>query len=81
MEVNVTPELEKRLSDFAAQSGLSPDEVVEDALSGYFEDLAETRAMLDRRYDEIESGKVTLIPGEEAFARLRANIEARRGST
>ena len=68
-----------RLSDFAAQSGLSPDEVVEDALSGYFEDLAETRAMLDRRYDEIENGKVKLIPGEEAFARLRANIEARRG--
>ena len=80
MEVRVTPELEKKLSDFAAQSGLSPDEVVEDALSGYFEDLAETRAMLDRRCDEIETGKVTLIPGEEAFARLRANIEARRGS-
>lgn len=35
--------------------------------------------MLDRRYDEIESGKVRLIPGVEAFARLRANIEARRG--
>lgn len=43
-----------------------------------FDELAETRDLLDRRYDEIESGKVKLIPGEEAFARLRARSEARR---
>jgi len=34
--------------------------------------------MLDSRYDEIKSGKVKLIPGEEVFARLRAKSEARR---
>lgn len=39
---------------------------------------AGTREMLDRRYDDIKSGKVKLIPGEEAFARLHERIDARR---
>ena len=43
-------------------------------------ELAETREMLDRRYDEIESGSVKLIDGEEAFARLHERIDARRNS-
>ena len=34
---------------------------------------------LDGRYDELESGRVQLIPGDEAFARLRAKSVARRG--
>lgn len=67
----------KKLADFAAQSGLSPHDVVAEALNGDFDGLAETRAMLDRRYEAVESGKVKLIPGVEAFARLRANIETR----
>ena len=37
-----------------------------------------TRNMLDRRYDEIESGEVTPIGGEESFARLHERIDARR---
>ena len=43
-----------------------------------FDELAETREMLDRRYDGIKSGKVKLIPGHQAFARLHERIEARR---
>jgi len=34
--------------------------------------------MLDRRFDGIQSGKAKLIPGNEAFARLRDRIAARR---
>lgn len=49
-----------------------------DAVAGMFGELAETQSMLDRRYDEVESGKVELIDGEEAFARLRERIDARR---
>ena len=36
------------------------------------------REMLDRRYDEIKSGRVKPIDGEEAFARLRRKGEERR---
>ncbi len=33
---------------------------------------------LDRRYDDIESGRVMLAPGEEVFAGIRAKIDAHR---
>ena len=81
MEVHFTAEIEKKLNDLATQSGRPADELVQDAVVGMFDELAETREMLDRRYDEIESGKVKLIDGEEAFARLHERIDARRDST
>ena len=35
---------------------------------------------LDRRYDDLASGKVKLIPGDEVIARLRAKSAAHRAS-
>ena len=78
MEVHFTPELEKKLNDLAALSGRPVDELVQDAVAGLVDELSETRQMLDSRYDDIKSGKVKLIPGDEAFARLHERIEARR---
>jgi hypothetical protein len=78
MEVHFSPELEKKLNDLAALSGRPADELVQDAVAGLVDELAETRAMLDRRYDEIESGKVKMIPGDEAFTRLIGKTEAER---
>jgi hypothetical protein len=34
--------------------------------------------MLDSRYDDLKSGRVKPIDGEEAFARLKAKTEVRR---
>ena len=65
MEVHLSPELEKRLNDLAMQSGRPVAELVQDAVAGLVDELADTRTMLDRRYDEIKSGKVKLIPGDE----------------
>jgi predicted transcriptional regulator len=76
MEVNLAPDLEKELNELAAQSGRGTDELVQDALSGYLAELAQTRATLDRRYDDLKSGKVNLIDGEEAFARLKAKTKS-----
>lgn len=78
MELQFTPEFEKKLNDLAAESGITTATLVQDALIGMFDELASTKDMLDRRYDEIKSGKVKLIPGDEAFARLHERIEARR---
>ena len=78
MEVHLTPDLEKQLTDVAAKAGRAADDLAQDAIAGYLAELAETRDLLDRRYDEIESGKVKLIDGEEAFARLHERIDARR---
>jgi hypothetical protein len=78
MEVHFTPDVEKKLNDLAAQSGRRTDELLQDALAAYFDELAQTRNMLNSRYDELKSGGVKPIDGEEAFARLKAKTEAQR---
>ena len=64
----------------ARESGRAAVELVQDAVPGYVDELAASREMLNSRYDDIKSGTVKLIPGEEAFARLHERIEARRNS-
>jgi predicted transcriptional regulator len=80
MEVHLKPETESRLQELAAITGRAPDELVEDAMAGYLQELARTREMLDGRYDDIKSGRVKPIDGEEAFAKLRQKSEQRRAS-
>jgi hypothetical protein len=78
MELHLTPDLEKQLVDAAAKAGRAADDLAQDVIAGYLAELAKTRDMLDRRYDDIESGEVELIGGEKAFDRLHERIEARR---
>jgi hypothetical protein len=78
MEVHFTPDVEKKLNDLAAQSGRGTDELLQDALAAYFDELVQTRDMLNNRYDELKSGAVKPIDGEEALARLKAKTEAQR---
>jgi hypothetical protein len=53
-------------------------DVVEDALAGYLEEVASVRKTLDGRYDDLKSGRVKPIDGEEAFRTLREKSERRR---
>jgi predicted transcriptional regulator len=78
MEVHVTPETAKKLKDLAATSGRAPEEIVEDDLAGYLEDVASVRKTLDSRFDDLESGRVKPVDGEEAFRQLRQKSERRR---
>ena len=78
MEVQVSSETAKKLTDLAASSGRAPEEIVEDALAGYLREVATVRQTLDSRFDDLTKGRVTLIDGEEAFRRLREKSERRR---
>lgn len=78
MEIHFTPELETKLNELAELSGCSLDQLVEEAVGGYLYDLAGMRETLDRRYNEMKSGKVEGISGDEVFARLREKSESRR---
>lgn len=78
MEVHVAPKTAEKLSDLAKATGRAPNELVEDALSGYFRELLPLREDIDRRYDELQSGRVTPVDGKEAFQRLREKSEHRR---
>ena len=78
MELHVKPETARRLNDLSATTGRAPDQLVEDALAGYLEELAAVRETLDSRYDDLKSGRVTPIDGENAVRRLREKSEHRR---
>ena len=51
---------------------------MQDALAGYFDELAQVRESLDRRYDEVRSGRVKLVPADEVVQRLREKRNAWR---
>jgi hypothetical protein len=81
MEVHFTPtpEVQAKLERWTNDTGRPADELLQDALAGYFDELAETREMLNSRYDDLKSGKVKPIGGAEVRARLKAKSEAWRG--
>lgn len=80
MVVHLKPELESRLKELSAATGRAPEDLVEDAMAGYLAELAQVRSMLDGRYDDIKSGRVAPINGEEAFNQIRRKSETRRNS-
>jgi hypothetical protein len=75
MEVHFPPEVEEQLARLADSTGQGADELVQDVMAGYLAELAEVRTNLDRRYDEIKSGKVLPIDGESFFESLRKREE------
>lgn len=78
MEVHFTPETEKKLKHLAAQSGRGTDDLVEDALAGYFAEVLQVREMLNSRYHDLKSGKVKPIPGDKVEAYFREKSAAVR---
>ena len=78
MEVHFKTEVQAKLDQMARESGRPSGELVEDAVAGHFDELAHAREMLDRRFDDLESGRVTPIDREEAYRRLMAKKDAQR---
>ena len=76
MEIHFTPDIEAKLHTLVTTTGRTVDAVVQDALAGYFEELAQVRGMLDSRYDDIKSGQMQPIDGEAFFEGLRQREEA-----
>jgi len=79
MEVHFHSETEKKLRDLATQcGGRTPDEIVQDVVEVYFDELAHTREMLNSRYDDLKNGRVKPIPGDEVEAYFREKSAAAR---
>jgi predicted transcriptional regulator len=78
MEVHFKPDVQAKLEQMARESGRPSSELVDDAVIGYFDELAHTRELLDRRFGDLESGRVKPIDGEEAYRRLMEKTEAQR---
>ena len=72
------PEMKAKIDRWVAETGRGPDELVEDTMAGYFEELTQARETLNRRYDDLKSGRVKPIPGDEVIACLREKSAGRR---
>ena len=76
MQVSLNnPKRQAKWEQWAADTGRPASELVEDVVTGYFEDLEDVRHSLDSRYDDVKSGKVELIDGEDFFEKLRQREE------
>jgi predicted transcriptional regulator len=64
MEVNLTPDTERKRLDLAATSGRGTDDLIEDAVAGYYDDVLQTRQHIEEGYLQAERGE--LIGGEQA---------------
>jgi hypothetical protein len=60
--------------------GKVPSHLVQEAVAGFVDELTAVRHMLDTRYDDVKSGRVEPVDGEEAFTRLRDKSQSRRSS-
>jgi len=78
--VHFAPELQAKIDQLVIETGRAPDKLLEDAMAGYVAELAETRDMLDSRYDDLKSGRVKPIPGDEVEAYFREKSATARGS-
>ena len=78
MQINLTPQTQAKLDKLALETGRNADELVEDALAGYLDDVAELREELDTRYGDLKNGRVVPIDGDIALAQLREKSRMRR---
>ncbi len=76
-----SPDLQAKLDKLATETGRATGELVEDAVLGYFDELAQARETLNSRYDDLKSGRVKPVPGDEVIARLREKSATRRSQT
>jgi predicted DNA-binding protein len=72
------PELQAKVDQWVSATGRPAEELLEDVVAGYFDEVAEVRQALDARYDEIKSGQVKMIPADVAYSQLMDSLEARR---
>ncbi len=67
MEVQFTPDLQAKLDQLSGETGREREELVRDALAGYFDELAQLRGLLSSRYSDLKSGRVALVSSEQVM--------------
>jgi len=78
MEVVLAPEVQAKLDEMVRETGRPEDQLIADAVTGLYDELAQTREMLSRRYEDLASGRVAGIDGEEAYRLLMEKTDAER---
>lgn len=71
MEILLSPKDQTRLAELAERTGRSESEIVQQVIGSYLDNVLDVREILDRRYDDIKSGRVKAIDGKEFFENLK----------
>jgi predicted transcriptional regulator len=80
MEVHFAPDLQAKLDQLAHETGRPTRELIEDVVAGYVDEVAQTREMLNSRYDDLKTDRVKPIPSTEVEAWFREKSAAARRS-
>jgi hypothetical protein len=72
------PEIQAKIDRWVSETGRGPDELIEDAVAVYFEELTQTGEMLNSRFDDLKSGRVKPVSGDEVISHFREKSAARR---
>ena len=81
MEVHFAPDVKRSSTTSRRRTDARPlTSLCRDVVEGYFDELAKTREMLNSRYDDLKSGRVKPIPGDEVEAYFREKSAAARRS-
>ena len=78
MEMYLTPHVQAELEQFTTDTGCRADTLVNDLLSGYFDEQTKVRQTLGSRYDDIKSGRVAPLDGPTVFRQILAENNSRR---
>ena len=76
MELHLSSDLAAKLNRLAAETGRPQDELIQEAMAGYFAELEHLHESLDNRYDDVKNRRVKPIKGKEAFEHLREKSKA-----
>jgi predicted transcriptional regulator len=74
MEVHFASDLEKKLKDLAAQTGRGADELVQDVVADYVDELAGVRAHIEEGFLQADRGELT--DGVQARREIQASKDA-----
>jgi predicted DNA-binding protein len=76
MSLEIKPSQEAKIAALAAKTGRDKAEILDELIDSYFDELADVRGMLDKRYDEFKAGRIKELTLEQ----LRNDIERRKSS-
>jgi putative addiction module component (TIGR02574 family) len=74
MDVQLPPRDQARLAALAKQTGRAEQEIAQEMIGSCLDELEEVRGLLERRLDDIESGRIKPLTAEQ----LEANLERRK---
>jgi hypothetical protein len=74
MSLEIKPNQEAKIAALAAKTGRDKEEILDEVIDSYFDELAAVRELLDRRYDQFKTGRVKALTSGE----LRENLERRK---